>query len=87
MNHLAGVWCDNRCAEYNPFFVGDNLDETIAKVRRIAAGDAVERRDGFVDGQIALQAVVLVQADVRDARIGKDNAGRSGVVRYGFGLV
>lgn len=60
---FGGVGGNDGRAEDNAFFVGDDLHEAVMEITRITAGDDTERGRCFVDGQVALQAIIFAQPD------------------------
>ena len=59
MNNFARVRCDDSCTQDGTFLVGNNFGESITEIAGIGARDDGERRQGFIDLQVALDTIVF----------------------------
>lgn len=81
VDDLGGVRGNDRGTNEGAFFVGDQFDESVAKITCIAAPDDIERCESGVDMEVAFNAIVLGVADRCDTWEREGESGSSGVVR------
>ena len=53
VDHFPSVWRHDSSTDEDALFVGNEFDETIAKVASVAAGNERQGRDGFFDLEVA----------------------------------